>query len=290
MIGFQVGNLVVEIEGAPHVRSMPGFEPSAGSVPSLRLLGVPFVAPTATRQPLLEQDGFAVFTEGDDLVFELRETTFSEAGKSVRAFALIEIAANAEVGRLSWRPDVTHDVLAYNPTSEMLTLELLSRGRGALIHGAAFAVDDRAYLLPGISGAGKTTISRALAELPGVEILSDERVVVRPVAGQAPHGWVVDGTPWPGEGEYTSRRTVPLYGVLFPDQGSEDAFVAVGAAKALGMLYRCHFRPFWRAEAQARTLDLLQRLVEEVPTALARNRLHGGAAQMLVDRLRSEPA
>lgn len=67
-----------------------------------------------------------------------------------------------------------------------LTLDVLERG-GCLFHAAAVLVDGAAHLVPGRSGAGKSTFA-ALASAP----LADELCAVLPEGGRL----VLHGTPW----------------------------------------------------------------------------------------------
>jgi len=152
---------------------------------------------------------------------------------------------------------------------------------GALMHAASIAGRDGALLVVGQSGAGKTTMSRA-ASAEGAHILSDERTIVRPATAG---GWLVGGTPWPGEGGFAENRTVPLRGLIFLEQADHDELVPLSGARALALLYRCHFPPLWDPVACERTVDNLERLVRDMPALLFRNRKGRDAAQTLLARV-----
>src|SRR5207245_52674 len=94
------------------------------------------------------------------------------------------------------------------PADQLLVIHALGLADGFLAHAAALGGRDGAYLLPGPSGAGKTTLSIA-AHDAGARVLSDERTVVR----RGRDGWLVGGTPWPGEGGYSENVTLPLRGI-----------------------------------------------------------------------------
>ena len=89
-----------------------------------------------------------------------------------------------------------------------VTLRVIERG-GCLFHAAAVVVDGKAYLFPGPSGAGKTTLS-SLARDP----LSDEICAVMPYQD----GWMVYATPW-RNGRVTSA---PLAGVYTLSWNGEE--------------------------------------------------------------------
>ena len=62
---------------------------------------------------------------------------------------------------------------------ELLLLSYLAKGRGIIIHGCGIARKGKGVLFVGESGAGKSTLARMWDEEDGVEILSDDRTVVR---------------------------------------------------------------------------------------------------------------
>jgi len=84
----------------------------------------------------------------------------------------------------------------YGPTMELLMVHYLAAGRGIIVHGCGIKHNGRGLLFVGESGAGKTTMARIWSRESGVEILSDDRTIVRK---QGDH-FVMYGTPWHGEG------------------------------------------------------------------------------------------
>ena len=66
---------------------------------------------------------------------------------------------------------------------------------------------------------------------------------MRPAPGE--RGWLVGGTPWPGEGGFAENRSVPLAGLVLIEQADRDELVPLSPARALALLYRCHFPPLW---------------------------------------------
>ena len=70
---------------------------------------------------------------------------------------------------------------------------ILAEEGGFLVHAASAIKNDRAFLFAGVSGAGKTTISRLAPS--GVAVLTDEISYVRP----GRRGYEAFGTPFAGE-------------------------------------------------------------------------------------------
>jgi hypothetical protein len=106
------------------------------------------------------------------------------------------------------------------------TLVLAKQG-GFLLHSASAIRNGKAFLFAGVSGAGKTTISRLAP--PDATLLTDEISYVRRIDG----GYVAFGTPFTGElaklGENTSAPVAALYLLA---QGPLNRIERVSAADA----------------------------------------------------------
>ena len=228
-------------------------------------------------EPAHEVDSWAAFCDGNTLELCIKATA-TEGAPAVEVMR-IDIGVESLRGTLWYRRDEVVSVLAY-PANQLLLIHALNVTGGVLAHAAAFGGRDGAYLVAGPSGAGKTTMSVA-AHGVGARVLSDERTVVRPSRA----GWLVGGTPWPGEGGYAENVSLPLRGIMLLEQASVDEVVPVTPARALALLYRCHFPPLWDTAATAHTLSNLERLVREVPAFVLRNRRGPDMARALLDRL-----
>jgi hypothetical protein len=113
---------------------------------------------------------------------------------------------------------------------------MLARQGGFLLHSASAIRNGKAFLFAGVSGAGKTTISR-LAPADAI-LLTDEISYVRKLdaSGQS-EGYVAFGTPFTGElaklGENTSAPVAALYLLAKgKDKDSENRIDPVTAADA----------------------------------------------------------
>ena len=112
------------------------------------------------------------------------------------------------------------------------TLALAKQG-GFLVHAASAIRNGKAFLFSGISGAGKTTISR-LAPADAT-LLTDEISYVR----RAENGYVAYGTPFAGElAEPGENVQAPIETLFFLEQGPENRIEDVGSASvaARGLL------------------------------------------------------
>ena len=112
------------------------------------------------------------------------------------------------------------------------SLVISARG-GFLLHAASGICDERAFLFSGVSGAGKTTMTRLAPS--DVTLLTDEISYVRPSA----EGYSAYGTPFAGElakaGENTSA---PVGGLFFLEKGGENRVDELVPAEAVRRLMR----------------------------------------------------
>ncbi len=97
-----------------------------------------------------------------------------------------------------------------------LAWRMLGRG-GAVVHAAGLVVDDRAFLMVGAEGAGKSTWAR-LGEDGGARVLSDDLVLVD--RARDAEGFEVLGSPFRSThvADYRPGR-FPLAAILFPVKG-----------------------------------------------------------------------
>jgi len=111
---------------------------------------------------------------------------------------------------------------------------LILAGRGGfLLHAASAICDGRAYLLSGVSGAGKTTMTRLAPS--GISVLTDEISYVRPSAS----GYSAYGTPFAGElAKAGENCTAPVSALFFLEKGPENRIDEILPADAVRRLMR----------------------------------------------------
>jgi hypothetical protein len=112
------------------------------------------------------------------------------------------------------------------------SLILAERG-GFLLHAASAICDGRACLFSGISGAGKTTMTRLAP--PDVTLLTDEISYLRPNA----EGYSAFGTPFAGELARAGENcTAPVSALFFLEKGPENRVDELSSAEAVRRLMR----------------------------------------------------
>jgi hypothetical protein len=112
------------------------------------------------------------------------------------------------------------------------TLMLAGQG-GFLLHASSAIRNGRAFLFSGLSGAGKTTISRLAP--PGVTLLTDEISYLRPT----PNGYRAYGTPFAGElAKPGENASAPVAALFFLAQGPENRVDPMPSAESAQALLR----------------------------------------------------
>jgi hypothetical protein len=109
-----------------------------------------------------------------------------------------------------------------------LSLALVARD-GVVVHASGVVRAGRAFVFAGPSGAGKTTVGRALGDAPGV-LLADELIVLR-LDGD---GVIAAGTPfWTG-----TAAAAPLAGLFLLARGGTPGIRALEPARGVPALWR----------------------------------------------------
>lgn len=108
---------------------------------------------------------------------------------------------------------------------------ILAREGGLLVHAASAVCNGRAVLFAGVSGAGKTTISR-LAPADAM-LLTDEISYLR----RDRRGYIAHGTPFAGElAKVGENVQAPLTALYLLRKGPENFIEPVGAGEAVRRL------------------------------------------------------
>lgn len=147
---------------------------------------------------------------------------------------------------------------------------------GVVLHSAGLAIDSRAYVFAGRSGAGKTTLTRK-AHAQGARVLSDDINLLLPGQGR----YLAQAVPFTGEFGRTlppeaGQDTCPLACLVLLEPGDRLHTAPVTASEAVArLLANC---PFVNTDAEetAALFEVLTELVMRVPVIRLRSRRDDG--------------
>jgi MoaA/NifB/PqqE/SkfB family radical SAM enzyme len=162
------------------------------------------------------------------------------------------------------------------PSDQILLARLMADRDACFLHSGAVSIDGQGLLFAGHSEAGKSTTMLMLSDALGerLEILCDDRTGVRRgprgFAGGAP-GFYVHGTWSHGDVPNVSGAGVPLRAILFLEQSAFNEIVPMEDRNdALKRLLATLIRPMVTADWWEKEMDVVERIVAEVPCAVMR--------------------
>lgn len=127
----------------------------------------------------------------------------------------------------------SHNPYAIDSVLRIVHTLILARQGGFLTHAASAIRGGRAFLFAGVSGAGKTTISRLAP--PDAMLLTDEISYVKRQGNE----FLACGTPFAGElARVGENKSAPISALFFLEKGPENRIEPVGAAEAVRRLLR----------------------------------------------------
>ena len=182
------------------------------------------------------------------------------------------------------RPDGLLNPVCY-PLDQILLLHLLARADMLLVHGAGIEIDGGVTVFAGVSGAGKTTLSRQFIRAGVGRILTDDRVLIV----RTPDGWLAGGTPWPGEGRFARNEWHPLRRISFLRQSDHNAHVSVPPGEALEHLLPVLSIPWFDTAATTALCSLAGQLLTSIPSTLFSFTADPRAADPALHRFTRQP-
>ncbi len=147
------------------------------------------------------------------------------------------------------------------PLDQLLLMYFLARRKGILTHAAGMARGGKAFIFPGVSGAGKSTFSGLLVQARCGKMLSDERIIVREIAGVMQ----AFGTPWAGTAGLARNASAPLAGIFFLKHGKRNRIEKLDAAAAADRLLPMASIPWYDPGTSAPIIGFAKRLAARVP-------------------------
>ncbi len=158
------------------------------------------------------------------------------------------------------------------PLDELLIMHRLTQEKAIELHGVGIVGPDcGSNLFVGHSGAGKSTTARLWSSLRDVEILSDDRIIVREArvredeVREDANRIFMYGTPWHGEAAFALPGRAPLQRIFILEHGNGNVLTRLTRSQAVAELFARSFVPFHRHEYVDSALTFLERVADSVP-------------------------
>jgi len=157
------------------------------------------------------------------------------------------------------------------PLDELLIMHRLTQEKAIELHGVGIVGPDGASnLFVGHSGAGKSTTARLWTSLHDVEILSDDRIIVREdkhedTGSRDTTQIFMYGTPWHGEAHFALPQRAPLQRIFVLEHGQGNVLTRLTRSQMVAELFARSFVPFHRHEYVDNALSFLERVADSVP-------------------------
>ncbi len=266
--GFRVGGLSVRLSGlsSTDVLLTPPLEPfrvKAGTSDiDIQVEWVAGFVPTPRKKLFDSGSIWRLYENRAELQFDFSAPCFGKRPYKRllvdREFCRATLQMNKEcfAGRAPMA-----DPLEY-PLDELLITHRLTLENGIELHGCGIVGPNGASnLFIGHSGAGKSTTSRLWAARDSVEILSDDRIILRELERQV----FMYGTPWHGEAAFALPKRAPLQRILVLEHGRGNVLTRLTRSQMVGELFARSFVPFHRHEYVDSALSFLERVADTVP-------------------------
>lgn len=147
------------------------------------------------------------------------------------------------------------------PLDELAISGYLNLNRiGIILHAACLSINGIGVLFSGTSGSGKSTISRIFMDENDVDVLTDDRVIIREYKGNL---WAF-GTPWHGTVEVHKNAGTPIEKIFFIKHGKVNLERPISKLDSANrLMVRC-FPTFWNREGMEFAVNFCAEVAERV--------------------------
>src|SRR5580692_7132330 len=272
---FRIGGVSVQLVGQSDddVTLVPSLEPfraaNPGSNINIQVEWMENLRPPAGRTLFDSGSVWKMFEDGAGFQFDFSAPIFGEQPYKRLLVdckfrrAKLQMSAEAFAGT-----EYAIAPLEY-PLDELLIMHRLTQEKAIELHSCGIVrPDGTGNLFVGHSGAGKSTTTRLWTSQEDVEVLSDDRIIVRRDDAtnlSCVSGMRMYGTPWHGEAAYASPGSAPLERIFILEHGYGNVLTRLSPSQAVAELFARAFVPFHRHEYVETALEFLQAVVAIVP-------------------------
>lgn len=171
----------------------------------------------------------------------------------------------------------------YSSLSIGVSEELLKSNR-FVMHAVAFIWKDKAWLLSGTSGIGKSTQFKNLSVLfpEEIQIISGDRPVLRIMDDGTVY---VYPSPWNGKEDWWGTKSAPLAGIFFLEHG-ENAMMEMDKDRASVALFTSIFQSFNTKEVIQKVALVATRLLSSCDCWLLVNRGDYASTELIYETMK----
>lgn len=130
-------------------------------------------------------------------------------------------------------PEAEHTVILRKISDKMLEYSTL------MMHGAAIAYKNNAFLFTAVSGTGKSThIDKWRQNLPDSFVVNGDKPFI--ITGETP---LVCGSPWSGKEGICSTQIVPLKAIILMERADKNSISEIPFSQAMPVVLNQVYRP-----------------------------------------------
>lgn len=152
---------------------------------------------------------------------------------------------------------------------------------GFILHASVLEKDGFAYAFSAKSGTGKTTHSRLWTKrYADARIINGDKPLIR-FFDDKPY---IYGTPWCGKENFNINTKAPLKALCFIERADTNSIDAISKKDAVSRIFNQLLIPE-NPERLNKLLDLVERLIESVPTYLLKCNMELSAAEIAYETM-----
>ncbi|MGN0776140.1 MAG: hypothetical protein ACI4MM_05610 [Candidatus Ventricola sp.] len=137
----------------------------------------------------------------------------------------------------------------------------MMNGNALVLHCAYMEREGEAILFSAPSGTGKTTQATLWEKHRGTRVVNGDKALIRCADG----AWTANGWPVCGSSQVCHDETMPIRAIVMLSQGKENTIERLAPFAAFSRIYSQVTINFWNRDAQQRAMDLIERLVTQIP-------------------------
>lgn len=147
------------------------------------------------------------------------------------------------------------------PFAAIVTIGFLADRCGLLVHSCGVNDNGRGFFFAGTSGAGKSTMAKLWAGIPGVRVLNDDRAIIREINGE----FCAFGTPWHGDAKLWDTGRAQIQELFFLKHSEANYVKQLSSVEAATQLFVRCFPPLWDRYGMEAALSFIDTLVRNIP-------------------------